>query len=217
MTPTQDNLLKQYPSFEGFLQDLHPDKLLAAFSEIDLIEQSISKKRVSLEDVNTVYAKERDSPAVTFLHYWLVFLNKFSNINKPLVDTIPIAFMIYKHYKHFYLTDLKLLFEKIMHAEYGTFYGSIDAQRILHSFKQYDLERTRTQNKEAGKEMQKYQSCMEKIEAEEKLKIWTELEKQGLSGEQKFIEFKKRCEAEIPARVQLEFEKLQNNQPDGKG
>ncbi|MPN26132.1 hypothetical protein SDC9_173556 [bioreactor metagenome] len=52
--------------------------------------------------------------------------------------------MLYGRYNHFRLSDLKLLFDYILESRYGNFYGSIDTQRIVTSFFEYNREREET-------------------------------------------------------------------------
>jgi hypothetical protein len=106
---------------------------------------------MTIEDINIIYPETEINNSVNYIARWLDFLNKFSNINKQLTELNAVAYMIYKDYKFMYLTDLKIIFEKIMRAEYGPFYGSVDAQRILYGFMQYNLERSILTRKQRDK------------------------------------------------------------------
>jgi len=123
------------------MADFNPAQLLVNYDEINTIEQSTVKPRMRIADIDIIYQDTKRNAAVDYLVKWLDFLNRFSNINKQLTELNSVAYMIYKDYKELYLSDLKIIFEKIMRAEYGPFYGSVDAQRILYGFMQYNTER----------------------------------------------------------------------------
>jgi len=141
LTPTQNQILKKYPTYASFYTDYNPAQLLVNYDEINTIEESISRRRMRICDIEILYPDEKRNAAVEYIVRWLDFLNKFSNINKQLTELNSVAYMIFKDYKELYLSDLKIIFEKIMRAEYGPFYGSVDAQRILYGFMQYNIER----------------------------------------------------------------------------
>lgn len=141
LTTMQREILKKYPTYKDFLTDFNPAQLLVNYDEINTIEQSVAKSRMRIADIDVIYADTNRNAAVDYIVKWLDFLNRFSNINKQLTELNSVAYMIYKDYKELYLSDLKIIFEKIMRAEYGPFYGSVDAQRILYGFMQYNIER----------------------------------------------------------------------------
>jgi hypothetical protein len=144
MSNIKHDTLKIFPDYESFFSGMNPRQLLVSYDDVQTIEQSLSKKRFSLIDMDETYQSLKRVPApapVDYLVKWLDFINDFSNINKRLTELTPVAYMIFKSYGHFYLSDLKLLFERLMRAEYGTFYNSVDAQRILYAFLMYDQER----------------------------------------------------------------------------
>jgi hypothetical protein len=112
------------------------------YDDINTIGRSVVKKRVCISDLDECYNDDRAARGIDYLELWLMFLNKFSNLPKPLLETKAVACMIHNEFRHFYLSDLKVIFNKIMKAEYGNFYhGAIDAQRILFSFSQYNIDR----------------------------------------------------------------------------
>lgn len=214
---TQKNIFGSYPTYENFLSVLHPNKMLVAFADITSIEQSISKKRISLEDVDVYYQRPGFSPAVDYLEKWLEFLNQFSNINKPLIEKKAVAFMIYSKRKHFFLTDLKILFCEIMDGRHGTFFGSVDAQRILYAFAQYDIARMQTATKYLQKINDKFDSIKGEIERREKDRIFAEVEKTTEKGAKRWEIYQKRCNEEIPPIIQKEYEVFINSQTPENG
>lgn len=143
MTIIQQKTQIAYPTFEKFLDDYKPAQLIVVYADINTISRSIAviSPRLRLEDISVIYSTAKRNAGVDYIENWLNFLNKFSNLNKQLTETKAVAFMIYNKYKFYYLTDLKVIFEKIMQCEYGIFYGSVDAPRILGAFVQYSQER----------------------------------------------------------------------------
>ena len=147
MTEFQAQILHNYPTYKEFLEELAPKQLLSVYWNVSSITQCLEKRYITIIDIREAYSSEKPKAGVDYLERWLIYLNNFSNINKKLEETNAVAHMIYSGYYFFTLADLKVLFEKIMRSEYGTFYGSVDAQRIISSFEEYNKER----KKEASK------------------------------------------------------------------
>lgn len=137
LTEIQLKTRQSYKTYKEFLQDYKPEQLLVLYDDISTVEKSVAGVRLTIDDVDKVYSSDQFSAGVNYLELWLDFVNRFSNINKPLVETRAVAFMIHNDYKHFHLADLKVIFKNLMIGEYGSFYGSVDAQRILTAFAQY--------------------------------------------------------------------------------
>lgn len=137
LTPLQLKTRLSYPSYKEFMQDYKPEQLLVLYDDINTVSQSVLCVRLTISDVDSVYSGDKFSAGVDYIEKWLDFVNRFSNINKPLIETKAVAYMIYNDYRHFHLADLKVLFKNLMIGEYGSFYGSVDAQRILTAFAQY--------------------------------------------------------------------------------
>lgn len=146
MTPNQQRLQVTYPTYSAFLEDFKPEQLMVTYVNIDTIVKSVLvlTPRLTLEDISIVYSDGKLSAGVDYMKRWLDYMNEFSNLNKKLTETRAVAFKLYNTYKYFYLTDLNLIFDKIMNCEYGIFYGSVDAPRILGAFLQYSHERNAT-------------------------------------------------------------------------
>lgn len=151
LTPVQKKALDTFPSYQSLLKELPPQQLLVTFDDISNIEQSLSEDRLSLDDMCVIYPNEKIPASVDYLSKWLDYLNRFSNINKVLTEVKAVAHMISKTYGNLYLSDLKVIFERIMRAEYGVFYNSVDAQRIMYSFMQYSIERNQILSKKRVK------------------------------------------------------------------
>lgn len=208
MTPLQDKTFAQYPTFEAFIKDYEPKNLLVIYADKNTIEDSVTRVGLTLEDINTMYANNGTLPGAYYMVYWLQFLNKFSNITKPLTELQAVSVMLYNSYRYFHLADLKIIFEKIMKSEYGTFYGSVDAQRIITSFFQYSVERSYIKTKALEKRNAKFIEIKEKIEKEQRQIIWDNLKDKGLEGELLMEEWKLKCSDIIPVMVSNAASKL---------
>ena len=212
----QQTLFKEYPTYEALLKDLSPDKLLAAFSQIEHIEQSIAKKRVSLEDINELYSKNGKSPGVDYLEEWIRYLAKYIHV-KPLIETRAVSFAIYKRYRLLHLADLKLLLEKISNVEYGRdslFFGCVDAQRLNYCFGMYNEERSRIANKYYQKMEEKFNKIKEETEDAEKQRIYNEVV-DIYTGKELWELYQQRCRDEIPAIIKRKWEEFINNESNG--
>jgi hypothetical protein len=100
--------------------------------------------------MNEIYCTSDFSPGIDYFAQWLKFFNRFSNINKEMpMDIIRWAAIdLYSKYSHLYFADLKVLFECLLEAKYGKFYGSVDTVLIMSAFLHYDEERSRILNEE---------------------------------------------------------------------
>lgn len=175
MTPTQQNAENAFPTYAKFMEEYNPAQLIVVYADINTIAKSVAVKfpRLKLEDVSIIYSNGKRNAGVDYMDAWLAFLNKLSNLNKQLTETKAVAFMLYKDYKSFYLTDLKIIFEKILRCDYGIFYGSVDAPRIFGAFAAYARERAETYQRireHIEKERRAYMAPLEEAQ-------WTAIQK----------------------------------------
>lgn len=75
---------------------------------------------------------------------WLVYLNEFLNLNKPMNEAqIQLcAKHILQEFNHLKFSDLSYLFNKIITGQYGEFYESLSIAKVLTFFREYEQERT---------------------------------------------------------------------------
>ena len=142
LTPIQQKVLKVCPTYQKFLEQNKPDFLLVTFSGVTTIEQSIERTRMQISDLEIVYPDAQNT-SEDYFKKWLMRLNSILNIQKPLTEIDTVAYMLYSGYRHLYLSDLKLILEKLIRGEYGQFYATVDAQRIMQGFILYDKERNK--------------------------------------------------------------------------
>lgn len=152
LTPIQQKVLKVCPTYPKFLEQNKPDFLLVTFSGVTTIEQSIERHRMQISDLEIVYPDAQNT-SEDYFKKWLMRLNSILNIQKPLTEIDTVAYMLYSGYRHLYLSDLKLILEKLIRGEYGQFYATVDAQRIMQGFILYDKERNKliTQKQQESK------------------------------------------------------------------
>lgn len=135
--------------WEHFFQQFPPEKLILQFCRVETVQQSISTNRMALQHIQSYMGKYEHKKyglcdsGILYVYEWLDYLNSISNINKPLPakNIQQLSYILYAKYHYFYLSDLKIILERILEGKYGKFYGSVDAQLIMTAFKEYDQER----------------------------------------------------------------------------
>lgn len=143
MDSLSNQIKQQYPTWQDFVVNQDPSLLLINYDTVNKITDVYYATPVTLEFLNETYPLKDSSAGLYYLVKWLTFLNDFLNINKGIQQKFihHLAFTLYSKYKYFKLADLKLLFDFILESRYGTFYGSVDTQRIVSSFFEYNRER----------------------------------------------------------------------------
>ena len=140
-------------TWEQFYEKCKPEDLIIRYWNVNGISDSLSKKRITLKEMNITFGKYRHKIygececGILYCYEWLNYLNQVSNINKPLPpqSAKQLSFILYAKYFYFYLSDLKLILEGILEGKYGKFYGSVDAQLIMSAFKEYADKRKQTE------------------------------------------------------------------------
>lgn len=140
----QLQLLNSYPNWSDFVKNQSPEQLIVNYDFVSSIWDVYETSPITLNLLTEVYPLKQSFAGYEYLDNWLRYLNDFLNINKGLQTQYikQLSYMLYAKYNHFRLSDLKLLFNYILESRYGTFYGSIDSQRIVSSFFEYNRERT---------------------------------------------------------------------------
>ena len=90
----------------------------------------------------------------SYISMWLIYLNEVLNLNNPLTEAqIELcAEQIMADYHHLKISELSLIFKRIVSGECGELYERISMPKIMNIFRQYDQERTDvvvTQNQQA--------------------------------------------------------------------
>lgn len=132
-------LFKIPTSYEEFLKEFPPKDLVLILSDFQTIKDSLSEERITFEELSQAY---EDRSMISYISIWLDVLSLSLNLKTGINDTMKIAFMIYSRYSHWYLPDLKLVGDRILHGEGVEFYHSTaDTPTLLRAFSQYNQER----------------------------------------------------------------------------
>lgn len=134
------SLFKLPTTYKEFINDFNPCNLDVIFRDFQSIESSIENDGVTLGLLEESYGLK---DALNYISSWLKSINSLLNINKPLDDNqiAVVSFKIFEKFSHLYLTDLKLIGDKILLGDGVRFYGSVDTQAILMAFSDYSRER----------------------------------------------------------------------------
>lgn len=177
----QQKALQTYPTYEKFIAEQDPKRLLVNYSDFHEIKDAISIRRITIQEMDEMYKTSEISPGPDYFAKWILFFNKFTNINKGMpTDTIEwVAIQLYSKYCHFYFADLKVIFEHLLESRFGKFYGSVDTVLIMSAFTEYDKHRNRILHKE--KEQIEVQKALwrKQAEGEIKQKVWDDLKKKN--------------------------------------
>ena len=200
-----------YPTFNSFLVELSPANLLVMYDDINTIEASISTPRLSIADIFEIYTDGKNHPGIEYLEYWIKYINDISNLPKIITRTRDVAVMIYKDHAHFYLTDLKIVFERIMRGEYGPFYGAVDTQRILNACLQYSIERNKATNAIQRELDEKLNRLMTEIATGTRRELYEELLAKGGEPGDRLKEAEKLLPDRFRKNIELAKTKLLTN------
>lgn len=90
----------------------------------------------------------------SLLMSWLVHLNELLQLNKPMSEAqIQLcATTILTEFKHLKMSDLTLLFYRVITGQLGEFYESLSIAKLLNFFRQYEKERTELITEEAQRQ-----------------------------------------------------------------
>lgn len=201
----QQSTLELYPTYEKFFQVLKPANLKLMYDDIVDVSDSVSELRLTLYDLQTIYTDGQSfNPGINYIKSWLEYLNGFSGINKPLTATEDVAIFLYTDFKHFYLTDLKVIFDFMMkkEGEYGKFYAAVDAQIIVSDFYRYSRTREAVLKSEQDKIIKKKDYEINKLLGSTRTAVCEEFKQNfpeiyETMGKQIYAETENRCEKRI--------------------
>lgn len=118
--------------------DYSPIKCLTKL-KVTSIEQSLSANLPTLVKIK----KEKGEEYVkSYIMAWLVVLNEQLNLKRTMteIQVILTASMILENFYFFKISDLKLIFTKILSGEYNLYEG-IDTAKIMNIFYDYKIKR----------------------------------------------------------------------------
>lgn len=143
MVELEKQILEKYADWQKFVSDQSPEQLVVNYDFVNNFYDVYETSPISLKLLTDIYPRNGSYAGYEYLGLWLRYLNDFLNINKGLQPQYikQLSYILYAKYNHFRISDLKLLFDYILESRYGTFYGSIDTQRVSSSFYEYNRER----------------------------------------------------------------------------
>ena len=138
-------------SNKEFLRVYSPNNCLMHSSSLKGVSDALSRQTLSLVQIKKgkgeVFLR-------SYISMWLIYLNEVLNLNNPLTEAqIELcAEQIMADYHHLKLSELSLIFKRIVSGECGELYERISMPKVMSIFRQYDQERTEvvvTQNQQA--------------------------------------------------------------------
>lgn len=122
------------------LEKYSPKNCIAHAGKLATIEDAISSKAPSIASFQREHGRQFTEGLVTF---WLLYLNKILNLNKPMSEEqINLCSgMVVEEFYMLKVSDLTLLFKRIISGQYGEFYERLSIDKILTFFRAYLEER----------------------------------------------------------------------------
>jgi len=108
--------------------------------KVKTIEQAMSSNAPSVASFQREHGRQFTEGLITF---WLLYLNKVLNLNKPMSEEqINLcSSMVVEEFYMLKVSDLTLLFKRIISGQYGEFYERLSIDKILTFFRTYLEER----------------------------------------------------------------------------
>ena len=130
----------QQSSKKNLLEKYSPKNCLAFSGKVKTIEQAMSSKAPSIGRFQNEQGRQFTEGLITF---WLLYLNKVLNLNKPMSEEqINLcSSMVVEEFYMLKMSDLTLLFKRIISGQYGEFYERLSIDKILTFFRTYLDER----------------------------------------------------------------------------
>lgn len=98
---------------------------------------------LSSPSINQIKREQGEPFCEKFIMLWLIYLNEMLNLNKPMTESqIRLcAAQLLAEYGYLKITELTLIFKRILSGEYGEFYERLGIDKLLKFFREYDKER----------------------------------------------------------------------------
>jgi len=130
----------QMSSSTQLLRDYNPSNCMSHAGKMVNISDAINSKAPTLASFKRHQSKEF---TVNFVMAWLVYLNNILNLNKPMSEEQVrlCSGMIVEEFYMLKISDLTLLFKRIISGSYGEFYERLGIDKILKFFRAYLEER----------------------------------------------------------------------------
>ena len=130
----------QKSSKKNLLEKYSPKNCMLHAGKITTIEQALNSKAPSIASFQRQQGRQFTEGLITF---WLLYLNNILNLNKPMSEEqINLCSnMVVEEFYMFKVSDLTLLFKRIISGQYGEFYERLSIDKILTFFRTYLEER----------------------------------------------------------------------------
>lgn len=92
------------------------------------------------------------------INVWLIYLNEMLNLNKPMSETQVklCSSMILDEFYALKISDLTILFKRIISGQYGEFYERLSIDKVMTFFRQYFEERCKLAEENNNRKHQEY-------------------------------------------------------------
>ena len=130
----------QQSSKKNLLEKYSPKNCMLYSGKVKTIEQAMSSNAPSVASFQREHGRQFTEGLITF---WLLYLNKVLNLNKPMSEEqINLCSgMVVEEFYMLKVSDLTLLFKRIISGQYGEFYERLSIDKILTFFRTYREER----------------------------------------------------------------------------
>lgn len=130
----------QQSSKKNLLEKYSPKNCMLHAGKIATVQQALNSKAPSIASFQREQGRQFTEGLITF---WLLYLNKVLNLNKPMSeDQINLcSSMVVEEFYMLKVSDLTLLFKRIISGQYGEFYERLSIDKILTFFRTYLEER----------------------------------------------------------------------------
>ena len=130
----------QKSSKKNLLEKFHPNNCMTYSGKLATIEDAVNSKAPSIASFQREQGRKFTEGLVTV---WLMYLNNILNLNKPMSgDQINLcSSMVVEEFYMLKVSDLTLLFKRIISGQYGEFYERLSIDKILTFFRTYLEER----------------------------------------------------------------------------
>ena len=128
-------------SNEKFLEAYSPNNCLMRSVTLKGVSDAVSRKTVSLVEIK----KDRGQAFLrSYIALWLIELNELLNLKNPLSEAqIKLCTeQIITDYSFLKLSELSLIFKRIVSGEFGELYERISMPKLMTIFRKYEQERT---------------------------------------------------------------------------
>ena len=127
-------------SSEKFLMVYAPANCMKYSYKVATLGEAIN---LSSPYINQIKREQGEPFCEKFIMLWLVYLNEMLNLNKPMTESqIRLcSAQLLAEYGYLKITELTLIFKRVLSGEYGEFYERLGIDKLLKFFREYDKER----------------------------------------------------------------------------